>query len=57
MHSSEYLKRSTEELEDMQCAEEEHGERMDFVRESVRAADARVTALAVAFNESNENGG
>ena len=41
----------------MQCAEEDHGERMDFVRESVLAADARVTALAVAFNESTENSG
>ena len=41
----------------MQFAEEGHGERMEFVRESIRTADARVTALAVAFEESTENMG
>ena len=30
---------------------------MDFVRETIRAADAGITALAVAFDESTENRG
>ena len=57
VHSSKILRMSMEELEDMRVAEEGHGERMRFVRESVRAADARVAALAVAFEESTENTG
>ena len=57
MHVSKYVKKSNRELGDMQIAEEEHLDCLDSVRESVRAADARIAALAVAFDESGENRG
>ena len=39
----------------MQVAEEEHLERLDIVRAAVRAADVRIAALALAYDESLEN--
>ena len=49
------MRKSRRERTDMQDAEEEHFERLDTARAAVRAADVRIAALALAFDESSEN--
>ena len=55
MHGDVYETRSAEELESMRVAEECHRELMAFIVDTERARDARVLALATAYEELAED--